>query len=85
MVVMIFVNGLQFEFGMTKTQILSGSEIPHLEEAFSRVLRTENTQSNSFLSQSNNVLIGRNNDHEVTKGTCTNSQKIGYDSRQQDS
>ncbi|XP_038898187.1 uncharacterized protein LOC120085933 [Benincasa hispida] len=43
MTVMIFLNGLSLEFGMAKTQILSDSEIPSLEEAFSRVLCIESS------------------------------------------
>ena len=43
MAIMIFLNGLLPEFGMAKTQILSDSKIPSLEEAFSRVLRIESS------------------------------------------
>ena len=41
MAVMIFLNGLLPEFGMAKTQILSDSKIPSLDDAFTRVLRIE--------------------------------------------
>jgi len=61
MVVMIFLNGLLPEFGMAKTQILSDSKIPSLEEALSRVLRIESSQSSLSIPQSSSALISKNN------------------------
>ncbi|XP_022869012.1 cytokinin dehydrogenase 5-like [Olea europaea var. sylvestris] len=43
MAVMSFLAGLPPEFKMSKSQILSSSEIPFLQDVFSRVLRIENT------------------------------------------
>ncbi|XP_058007912.1 uncharacterized protein LOC131182393 [Hevea brasiliensis] len=51
--VMSFLTGLPSEYETSKYQILSSSEISSLHETFTRVLRTESTQS----SQTQRVLL----------------------------
>ena len=58
MAVMSFLAGLPSEFETAKSQILSGSEISSLEDAFRRVLRTENTLP-VLSTQPNSVLLSR--------------------------
>ena len=54
MAIMSFLAGLSPEFEAAKSQILSSPEISSLQDVFSRVLRTENTQS----VQSSSALVG---------------------------
>ncbi|XP_058002771.1 uncharacterized protein LOC131179885 [Hevea brasiliensis] len=55
--VMSFLAGLPSEYETAKSQILSSSEISSLHETFTRVLRTESTQSSQPASS---ALISRN-------------------------
>jgi hypothetical protein len=55
MAIMSFLAGLPSKFETAKSQILSSSEIPFLQEVFSRVLRTESTPSR----QSPNAFVAR--------------------------
>ncbi|XP_071912580.1 uncharacterized protein [Coffea arabica] len=52
--IMSFLAGLSPEFEAAKSQILSSPKISFLQDVFSRVLRTENTQS----VQSSSALVG---------------------------
>ncbi|XP_071900983.1 uncharacterized protein [Coffea arabica] len=54
MAIMSFLTGLSPEFEAVKSQILSSPEISSLQDVFSRVFRTENTQS----VQSSSALVG---------------------------
>ncbi|XP_071933222.1 uncharacterized protein [Coffea arabica] len=54
MAIMSFLAGLSPEFEAAKSQILSNPEISSLQDVFSRVFRTENTQS----VQSSSALVG---------------------------
>ncbi|XP_071900889.1 uncharacterized protein [Coffea arabica] len=54
MAIMSFLAGLSPEFEATKSHILSSPEISSLQDVFSRVLCTENTQS----VQSSSALVG---------------------------
>ncbi|TYK08633.1 putative Polyprotein [Cucumis melo var. makuwa] len=60
-VVMIFLNGLLLEFGMVKAQILSNSKIPSLDNAFTRVFRSESSPTGVSIPQSSSALISKNN------------------------
>ena len=60
MVVMSFLAGLPSEFEIAKSQILSGSEIFSLQDAFSRVLRIESS-SNIQSTLPNSALVSHHN------------------------
>ena len=80
MAIMIFLNELLPEFEMVKTQILSDSEIPSLDEAFSCVLHIESSQSGSLASLPSSALISKNtNNSRGTSGVANNFQKPSYD------
>ncbi|KAK1378832.1 hypothetical protein POM88_025576 [Heracleum sosnowskyi] len=80
MVIMSFLAGLPSEFEFAKSQILSGSEISSLQDAFSRVLRTESPSphvlplSGALVSRNNNYSCGRSINQNRNKGV--GSQKF---------
>ena len=63
---MSFLVGLPSEFETAKSQILSGSDISSLQEAFSRILHTESS-ANVQSTQHNNALISRHSTFEPGK------------------
>ncbi|XP_038882618.1 uncharacterized protein LOC120073824 [Benincasa hispida] len=72
--IMSFLVGLAPKYEMAKDQMLSSLNILSLEEAYTRILRTEKTQAvTSFDSSS--TLIGRTNDYRGNKGVELNSSK----------
>ncbi|TYK17094.1 uncharacterized protein E5676_scaffold1032G00260 [Cucumis melo var. makuwa] len=75
MAVMIILNGLLPEFGMTKTQILSNSKIPSLDDAFTRVLRIESSPNGVSIPQSNSTLISKNNNPRAPRAMDGNVQR----------
>ncbi|KAL4032882.1 hypothetical protein IC575_005965 [Cucumis melo] len=81
MAVMIFLNGLLPEFGMTKTQILSDSKIPSLDDAFTRVLRIESSPNGVSIPQSSSALISKNNNPRAPRAMDGNVQRKSYDHR----
>ena len=63
---MSFLAGLPSEFEIAKSQILSGSEIFSLQDAFSRVLRTESSP-NVQSPLPNSALVSHHNTFEAGK------------------
>jgi hypothetical protein len=76
MVVMSFLVGLPSEFETAKSQILSSSEISSLQDAFSRVLRTESSPpvqySSALVSRTNEYEAGRSHYKGGNKGEASN-------------
>ncbi|KAK9714444.1 hypothetical protein RND81_06G095100 [Saponaria officinalis] len=64
MVVMSFLAGLSSDFDSAKAQILSGSDVPSLQDVFSRILRTESPPA-SINPVTNSVLISRNTNYNT--------------------
>ncbi len=83
---MCFLAGLPSEYETVKSHILSSFEISSLHETFTRVLRTENTQSSQLVIS---ALISRNpNNRRGSRGGITgnrNNQRNGEASSNQDS
>ncbi|KAK3019401.1 hypothetical protein RJ639_004651 [Escallonia herrerae] len=69
MAVMSFLGALPPEFDTAKSQILSGTDITSLQEAFNGVLRTESTSSN----QQSSVLVA-NRGRESEAGRMNNNR-----------
>lgn len=63
MAVMSFLAGLPPEFETSKSQILSGFDIPSLHDVFSRVLHAENTSC----TQQTNVLVEKGEENDSGK------------------
>jgi len=76
MAVMIFLNGLLPEFGMAKTQILSDSKIPSLDDAFTRVLRIESSPTGVSIPQPNSALFSKNNNPRATQRNSIDHRKL---------
>lgn len=75
MAVMIFLNGLLPEFGMAKTQILSDSKIPSLDDAFTRVLRIESSPTSVSIPQPSSALFSKNNNPRAPQRNSTDHRK----------
>ncbi|XP_071923252.1 uncharacterized protein [Coffea arabica] len=78
MAIMSFLASLSPEFETAKFQILSSPEISSLQDVFSKVLRTENSQS----VQSSSALVSQTNKYEFGKQQYKGGDK-GIDTRGQ--
>ncbi|XP_022137992.1 uncharacterized protein LOC111009263 isoform X1 [Momordica charantia] len=78
--IMSFLVGLPPRFDMAKYQVLSGSKISSLEEAYTRVLHIERSQIVPS-SQSNSDLVGRTNEYQGNRRKCSNNQRQNSNSQ----
>ncbi|XP_028803234.1 uncharacterized protein LOC114758349 [Neltuma alba] len=63
MATMSFLTALPSQYAAARSQILSGADIPSLEEAFSRVLRTEQNPSSAPIPPTSALLSQGQNDN----------------------
>ncbi|KAK9698179.1 hypothetical protein RND81_08G087100 [Saponaria officinalis] len=76
MAVMSFLIGLSSDFDLAKAQILSGTDVPSLQDVFSRIRRTKSPTA-STTPLTNSALINRNTNYTTTRYTARNDHKGG--------
>ena len=79
MAVMIFLNELLPEFGTVKTQILSDSKIPSLDDAFTRVLCIESSSTGVSIPQRSSALFSKNNNPQAPRVMDSHVQRNSND------
>ena len=67
------------EFEMAKTQILSDSKIPPLDNAFTRVLRIESSPTGVSIPQPNSALFSKNNNPRAPLAMDNNVKRNSND------